>query len=143
MGSQGTGWEKRPEEKLKEKDAVKQSWYYYYYHYYLALQYQASCSVFPMCHLQCALYFKWDPHVIEEEQDKQSSQAACSKANSSQVAEIGFESRSDLNETQEPILQILDILLGEGEGARQVSGHEVKELNTPSMSCNRTGSIGG
>ena len=51
MGSQGTGWEKRPEEKLKEKDAVKQSWYYYYYHYYLALQYQASCSVFPMCHL--------------------------------------------------------------------------------------------
>lgn len=51
MGSQGTGWEKRPEERLRDKDAVEWQWYYYYYHYYSALQYQATCSVFPMCHL--------------------------------------------------------------------------------------------
>ena len=83
--------------------------------------------------LLSAFYFKWYPHFLEK-QGKQRSQAACSKANSSQKAKTGFESQSDLNETQEPILLMLDILLREGEGVRQVSEHEVKELKIPSMS---------
>lgn len=72
--------------------------------------------------------------ILQKNRVKQRSQEACSKANSSQVAKIGFESQSDLNETQEPILLMLDILLREGEGARQVSEHEVKELKIPSVS---------
>lgn len=87
-----------------------------------------------MYHLKCAFYFKWYSHFIEEEHGTERSQTTCSKANSSQVAKLGSESRSDVNETQEPILLILGILLREDEVGRQVSEDEVKKLKFPSKS---------